>query len=68
MSTAGTAVAADAIERDSAVASENALPDSRFSILLGAVLDSLSLVLFYLPFSTLTHLVKAAWLSLIAEI
>jgi hypothetical protein len=29
---------------------------------------SISLGLFYSSFSTLTHLVKAAWLSLIAEI
>jgi hypothetical protein len=70
MSSTGTAICADnnVKHRESSVASENAIPDSRSAIILNALLDSLSFALFYLPFSSLTHLVNAAWLSLIAQI
>lgn len=82
MSGAGTAVAADVGVDDSgindckpAVAAEDPISNSpsrfsrsRFSLIAGALLDSLSFALFYLPFSSLTHLVNAAWRSLLAEI
>jgi len=40
---------------------------SRFSLLLSGILDSISFALFYLSFSTLTHLFRAIWCRILAD-
>ncbi len=46
---------------------ESATSYSRFSLLLSGILDSFSFALFYLSFSSLTHMLHAIWYRLVIE-
>jgi hypothetical protein len=46
---------------------ESATSYSRFSLLLSGILDSFSFALFYLSFSSLTHMLHAIWYRLVTE-
>jgi hypothetical protein len=46
---------------------ERVILDSRWSLLLPGILDSISFALFYVSFPALTHLISSMWYRLSAD-
>ena len=68
MRAAGAAVAVSQKSSNRSAQPEGAILSSRFSLILSAILDSISFALFYLSFSALTQVLGALWCRLLAEV